>query len=89
LRALRAKFARFLVFGFFDFFIALNFDTGMFFPFFALAVLRSLPRFDFLMWIPDLRLRAIFHLLLARLVLRRPTDAASCFGLRFPSTFLR
>ena len=41
--------ARLRVLGFFDFFIARSFLTGIFLPFLTLALLRSLPRLAGLM----------------------------------------
>jgi hypothetical protein len=58
-RAFKAKLARLRVFGFFDFFMARSLPTGIFLPFLALAVLRSLPRLDFLMLMPLLRFLAM------------------------------
>ena len=56
-RALRAKFARLRVLGFLDRFILRSFDTGIFLPFLVPVDLRSLPRLDFLILIPDRFLR--------------------------------
>lgn len=61
LRAFNAKLARLRVLGFLDFFNFRNFETGILEPFLVFVDFRSLPRLDFLMWIPLLRRAMLLH----------------------------
>jgi hypothetical protein len=53
--AFKAKVARRLVLGFLDRLSCCNFDLEIFLPFLVFVVFRSLPRFDFLILMPERR----------------------------------